>query len=176
LKDVTGPFVLGVDVAPGGSRATICVAGLRPDGRIGVEVFRDLRPTADELVTSDRVIKAIHEFNEPVQVIAYDTVIGIASALERDAAETGLEYDGLTAGAMADMSMDVAEMITSGKLAVNDPLLDSTAPLVARRNVGSEGAFRYSRRASEEAVDAFFAMGLAAHAAAYHQQQRFFIL
>ena len=39
-----------------GSDATICVAGLRPDGRVGVEVYRDIRGTEHEPVTADRII------------------------------------------------------------------------------------------------------------------------
>lgn len=167
LDGVKGPFALGVDVALGGTRATIAVAAVRSDGRIGVEVFRDLRPKADELVTSKRIIDAIHEFSEPLAYIAHDSVIAAASALERDQLDNGLPYDALKPGAMVDMSMDVDEMISSGRLAVDDPLLDAQAPNVARRNVGQEGAFRYTRGASEGPIDAFMAMGLAAHAIAY---------
>ena len=167
LEGVTGPFALGVDVVPGGRRATIAVAAVRPDGRIGVEVFRDLRPLKDEPVSSQRIIDEIHSFSEPLAYIAFDKVIGAASALERDATESGLPYDGLTHQAMAAASMDVAEMIESRRLAVDDPLLDSQAPHVSVKRFGGEGAFRYSRAQSDEAVDGFMAMMMAAHAIAY---------
>ena len=38
----SGPFALGVDIQPGWERASIVVAGLREDGKVGVEVYRDL--------------------------------------------------------------------------------------------------------------------------------------
>jgi len=166
LQDVTGPFALGVDIAPNAVRATIAVAAIRPDGRIGVEVFRDLR-AGEEFLTSDRVVKAIHEFSAPLAYVAYDKVTSIAAALDRDAQDSGLPYDGLQPAAMMAASMDVAEMISSGRLAVDDPLLDAQAPNVARRDIGSEGGFRYSRGVSEGPIDAFMAMALAAHAIAY---------
>ena len=56
LDGSSGPYALGVDVQPGWERATICVAGLRPDGRVGVEVYRDIRGTEHEPVTADRII------------------------------------------------------------------------------------------------------------------------
>jgi hypothetical protein len=68
---------------------------------------------------------------------------------------------------MVEASMDVAEMIASGRLAHDDPLLDAQAPAVGRRAVGSEGQFRYSHSASAGDVDAFLAAMLAAHAIAY---------
>lgn len=171
LRDCRGPFALGIDIALGGTRATIAVAGIREDGRIGVEVFRDLRPLADEPISSDRILAEVHRFSDPLAAVAYDRVSGAASAFARDAAESGLPWDGLGPGQMVDASMDVAEMIASGRLAVDDPLLDAQAPSVALRNVGSEGAFRYSRKASEEPVDAFMAAVLAAHACAYQAQK-----
>jgi hypothetical protein len=63
--------------------------------------------------------------------------------------------------------MDVAEMIASGRLAVDDPLLDAQVPNVSKRSVGNEGAYRYSRAKSEGDIDAFVSMMLAAHTIAY---------
>ncbi len=167
LDGVDGPFALGVDVALGAIRATVAVAAVRPDGRIGVEIFRDIRATSEHLVTSSRVVDAVHDFTQPLAYIAYDKVLGVSSAFERDAADGHLPWDGLTPGAMVDACQDVGEMISSGRLAVYDPLLDAQAPLVAKRMVGTEGAFRYSRGLSGEPIDAFLAMTLAAHAIAY---------
>jgi hypothetical protein len=167
LKDVDGPFALGIDVAMGGSRATITVAAVRPDGRIGVEVFRDVRADRDRLVTSQRLLDEVHAFPKQLAYVAFDKVVAAASAFERDAQESTLPWDGLSPGAMVDACMDVGEMISSGRLAVDDPLLDAQAPLVVRRDVGNEGAYRYSRGLSEQPIDAFMAMVLAAHAIAY---------
>jgi hypothetical protein len=59
--------------------------------------------------------------------------------------------------------MDVAEMIQSGRLAVDDPLLDAQVPLAGRRNYGQDGAFRFSREHSNGPIDAVLAMTMAAH-------------
>jgi phage terminase large subunit-like protein len=167
LEGVAGPFALGIDVSGGGARATIAVAGIRPDGRIGVEVHRDLRADATAIITSDRIIAEVHAFADPLAYVAYDSVIGAASAFDRDGQATAIPWDGLKPAAMMAAAMDFDEMITAGRLAVDDPLLDAQVPMVGKLHIGSEGGFRYSRRASEAAIDAFLAAMLAAHAIAY---------
>jgi len=167
LAGVAGPFALGIDVAGGGARATIAVAAVRPDGRIGVEVYRDLRASSTEIITSARIVDEVHAFSDPLAYVAYDAVIGAASAFDRDAQSTSIPWDGLKPAAMMAAAMDVDEMIASGRLAHDDPLLDAQAPLVAKLYVGSEGGFRYSRKASDAAIDGFLAAVLAAHAIAY---------
>ena len=170
LKDAPGPFALGIDVQPGGVRATIAVAAVRADGRIGVEIFRDLRAGVGQVIGSQQLLTELHRFKERIARVAYDKAIGAASAFERDALESFLPWDGLTPGAMVDACKDVDEMIASGRLAIDDPLLDAQMPHVARRLVGNEGAFRFSRGLSTGPIDAFLAMVLAAHAIAYGQQ------
>ncbi len=170
LKDVTGPFALGIDVQPGGARATIAVAAARPDGRIGCEIFRDLRAPVGGVVSGPELITHVHRFSEQLAKVAYDKAIGAASSFERDALESFLPWDALTPGAMVDACKDVDEMIASGRLAIDDPLLDAQMPHVARRMVGNEGAFRFSRGLSSGPIDAFLAMVLAVHAIAYGQQ------
>jgi phage terminase large subunit-like protein len=167
LGGLSGPFALGVDVQPGWERATICVAGIRTDGRIGVEVFQDIRGTPEAPVTAARITDWIGRFPDPVSVIAYDGVSGAAAALQRDADDTGFPYDSLKPAAIVAACMDVDEMIRAGRLAVDDPLLDAQIPLAARRPVGADGAFRFSRAASLGPIDAVMAMVLAAHAIAY---------
>jgi hypothetical protein len=156
-----------VDVQPGWERATICVAGIRGDGRVGVEVYRDVRGTEHEPVTAARVIHEIEKFPDPVAVIAYDQVSGAAASFLRHGEETGLPWDALKPAAIVAACMDAAEMIRSGRLAVDDPLLDAQIPLTSRRPVGQDGAFRFSRAASLGPIDAVMAMALAAHAIAY---------
>src|SRR6185369_9649438 len=55
LSGLSGPYALGVDVQPGWERATISVSGVRDDGRIGVEVHRDLRGD----VTADAIVREV---------------------------------------------------------------------------------------------------------------------
>jgi phage terminase large subunit-like protein len=167
LGGLSGPFALGVDVQPGWERATICVAGIRTDGRVGVEVFRDIRATPDTPVTAARIAEDIRKFPDAVAVIAYDQVSGAAASFLREANETGAPWDPLKPAAIVAACMDVDEMIRAGRLAVDDPLLDAQIPLAARRPVGADGAFRFSRAASLGPIDAVMAMVLAAHAIAY---------
>ena len=167
LDGLGGPYALGVDVQPGWERATIAAAGIRPDGRVGVEVYRDIRGDPGEPVTAARLIAEIEKFPDPVVVIAYDQVSGAAASFQRHADETGLPWDALKPAAMVAACMDADEMIRAGRLAVDDPLLDAQIPLAARRPVGQDGAFRFSRAASLGPIDAVMAMTLAAHAIAY---------
>jgi hypothetical protein len=165
LLDVDGPWALGIGVAPGWGRATVAVAAVRPDGRIGVEVYRDIRDD----VTPARITAAIEQFakdREP-HVIAYDASSGGAGEFERHGGESGLTYDALKPGAMVAATMDVSELIMAGRLAVDDPLFDAQIRNVVKRDVGQDGAFRFSRGLSAGSIDAIEAMTLAAHAAAY---------
>jgi hypothetical protein len=167
LADVPEPYALGIGVAPGWDRATVCVAALRPDGRIGVEVFRDLR----EAVSPRAVTDAIDAFaaGRWAQTIAYDASSGGAGEFMRHGQESGNSYDPLGPKAMVAATMDVSEMIMAGRLAVDDPLLDYQIAMVVKRMVGADGAFRFSRSDSLGPIDAIEAMLLAAHAIAFSQ-------
>ena len=167
LADAPGPFALGVDVQPGWLRATVAIAGIRPDGRIGVEIFRDLRGTESNPVTAAQVIAEVRRFRQPIQAIVYDHVSGAAASFEREGIESGMPWAEYKAGFVVDACMDVDEAIRSGRLAVDDPLLDAQIPLTARRPVGQDGAFRFSRAASLGPIDAVMAMAMATHAIAY---------
>jgi hypothetical protein len=167
LDGLSGPYALGVDVQPGWERATICVAGIRADGRVGVEVYRDIRGEPNEPVTAARIIAELERFPDPVAVIAYDQVSGAAAALLRSGEDTGLPYEGLGRKEFVTACMDVTEMIHAGRLAVDDPLLDAQVGQVARRPIGSDGQFCFSRGLSPGPVDAFLSMVFAAHAIAY---------
>ncbi len=67
---------------------------------------------------------------------------------------------------MVSACLDITERILAGELAVDDPLLDAQMALVAKRPVGQDGAFRFSRQASGGPIDAVMAMTLAVHAIA----------
>lgn len=166
LEGLTGPYALAVDVKPGWERATITVAGVRPDGRIGVEVLRDLRDEPGNPVTAARIITELEAFPEYVVEIAFDSISGVSAELRRRGEETGLPYKELSRNEFVAACMDVTEMIHSGRLAVDDPLLDVQVPLVARREVGADGAFCFSRGNSLGPIDAFLSMTFAAHAIA----------
>ena len=167
LDGLAGPYSLGIDVQPGWQRATISVAAVRPDGRIGVEVYRDLRADTGGKITAGRVIEEIQKFPEMnmAMEVVYDGISGIAPELRRHAAETAIPYVELGRKEYVAACMDVAELVHSGRLAVHDPLLDAQVGLVARRDVGSDGMFCFSRGLSLGPVDAFLSMTFAAHSA-----------
>jgi hypothetical protein len=159
LKDVDPPFVLGIDVQPGWERATIVAAAQRPDGRIGAEVYRDLR---DEQITVERLAAELDSFPEAVAAVIYDGVSGAAAGLDRHGVTRwGTEYRSLKPHQVVAACMDTTEIVLSGRLAVDDPLLDAQIAWTVRRGVGSEGAFRFTRTGSSGPIDAVMAMTLA---------------
>lgn len=167
LKDVDPPFVLAVDIQPGWERATIVAAGVRADGRIGIEVFRDIRAADHGAITAESLIEAIEAFPDPVAAVVYDSVSGAAAEFDRHGLNAwGVDWVPLKPAQVVTASMDTTEMILSGRIAVDDPLLDAQLPTVARRDVGQEGAFRFTRRESGGPIDAFMALTFAAHYAA----------
>jgi hypothetical protein len=168
LEDAAGPFALAVDIQPGWERATISVAALRPDGRIGVEVHADLRATADQPITAARLVAEIRAFaaDYPVALVAYDSISAAAAELERAGLEHGLPMKVYKTGEMSRAAMDVTEMVLAGRLAHDDRLLDAQIPLVARRPLGVDGAFLFGRLASRGPIDAVISATLAAHAIA----------
>jgi hypothetical protein len=111
----------------------------------------------------------VHAFPDPVVTCAYDSYSGAAAAFRRDAAETGYQWDELKPGAVMAACMDVTELIQSARLAVSDPLIDAQIATTAKRPVGQDGGFRFSRRDSLGPIDAVMAMTFAAHAIAYPQ-------
>ena len=163
LDGLSGPYALAVDVQSGWERATISVSGIRTDGRVGVEVLRDIRATPIAPVTAQRIISELEAFPEYVAVILYDGISGVAPELRRRGEETGLPYRELKRNEFVSACMDVTELIHSARLAVDDPLYDAQMPMVARRNVGSDGAFCFSRGDSLGPIDAFLSMTFAAH-------------
>jgi hypothetical protein len=165
LDGLHGPWALGVDIQPGWDRATIAVAGIRDDDRVGVEIHADLRRSEGQPVTAARIIAEVEGFAaiDQVLAIAYDQVSGAAAAFGRRADETGLPWDPLKPAAMVAVSMDFAERVLAGTLAADDPLLDAQMALVARRPIGQDGAFRFARQASSGPIDAVMAAAIATH-------------
>lgn len=172
LADSEGPYALAVDIQPGWERATITAAAIRSDGRVGVEVYRDIR---EGTITAERIIAEVHAFPDPVVVCAYDQVSGAAPSFRRDAMETGFPWDELKPSAVVSACMDVTEMIQAARLAVGDPLIDAQIVGAARRAVGQDGAFRFSRQQSLGPIDAVMAMTFSAHGIVYPRNNGIFL-
>jgi hypothetical protein len=128
-----------------------------------------MRGTDSVPITAAQVVNAIADFasKRPVAYIAYDASSSIGPAALRHAAATALPYDALKPAAIVAACMDLGEMLSSGRLAHRDPLLDHQLPQAAKRYVGSDGAWRWGIKASAGDIDAIVAMTYAAHAAAY---------
>jgi hypothetical protein len=165
LEGLHGPYALGVDIQPGWERATIAVAGIRDDGRVGVEVHADLRRSDGEPLAAARIIREVETFPAIDQVlsISYDAFSGAAAAFARAAQESGLPWEPLKMGEMVTVSMDFTERVLAGMLAADDPLLDTEMGGLARRPVGQDGAFRFSRKESSGPIDAVVAAAIATH-------------
>ena len=168
-----GGYALGVAVGPDWQRATVVAAALRDDGKVGTAVWRDLRSTDGVPLTSRQVVQAAREFPGDVVAVAFDKSSAGAPAFMADAEETGHPWDALTPGAVVAASMDVGELVQSGQLAVDDPLLDAQVAIAGRKSFGMEGAYRFARSASAGPIDAFLAMVYAVHAIRYQNAGSF---
>jgi hypothetical protein len=164
LEGHAGPFCLGVDVHSDWTRATISVGAMREDKRVGVEVFKDMR--AESLTAAD-VIAAVHSFPGTTLAVSYDQASAGAPSFRRDMENSAIPWDELKPSAVCSAHMDFSEMVHAGALAIDDPLVDAQIPYVARRPVGPDGAFRFSRKDSTGPIDAVNASAFAAHNARY---------
>jgi hypothetical protein len=165
LAGLEGPFDLGVDVQPGWERASVYVAGVRPDGRVGVEPWRDLR-AADGPLTAQTIIDAVMAFPRPRRTVSYEAVIGPAGELGRHGEnDWGVEWRALKPNQVLAACIDTMQLVQGERIAVADPLLDAQIPMVALRPVGQDGAYRWSRALSSGPIDAVFAMTFAVSAA-----------
>jgi hypothetical protein len=162
---------LAVDIELGWERATIAVAGIRHDGRVGVELYRDLR----DRLTAERIIAEVRAFPDPVVSVGYEGINPALASFRRDAEMSGVPWVELKPQDVMRACMDVAEMVQSAKLAVDDPLLDAQIAWTARRPVGPDGGFRFSRGDSGGPIDAVMAMTFAANAIQSTQRTGFHI-
>lgn len=168
LAEVSGPYTLAVEVTADWTDATIAVAALRKDGRVGVEIHKHFEGTASAPITGDMVTKVISAFAEKYAVshIAYPASSALAPSFARHTALTGLPYLALAAVGIPPACADFAEAVGSKRLAHDDPLLDGQMAWAARRFVGREGAWRWAVTASAGPITAVIAATLASSVAA----------
>jgi len=143
---VSDGYVVGVDIQANLSEATIVVAAQRTDGRIGVEVHRHLEQRKELPLSASDVMVEIAKIASKVKVdaIVYPASSALAPAFERHAVESGLPYKALQGPKQAQACADFAEAVTSGRLAHDDPYLDSQIAGAQRRFIGTEGAWRWA--------------------------------
>lgn len=139
-------YVIGVDVTASLTEASVVVAAMRKDGRVGVEVHRHLLGRQDVPLTANDVLVEVHKVAARVKVdaIVYPASSALAPAFERNAVESGLPYQALQGPRQAQACADFAEAVTSGRLAHDDPYLDSQIAVAQRRFIGQEGAWRWA--------------------------------
>ena len=143
---VTDGYVIGVDVTSNWTEGTIVVSAQRNDGRIGIEVHRHLEARIDRpLKASDFLVEIANVAAKiKVDAIVYPAACALAPAFERHAVEAQLPYKALQGPKQAQACADFAEAVTSGRLAHDDPYLDSQIAGSQRRFVGTEGAWRWA--------------------------------
>lgn len=143
---VSTGYVVGVDVVPSLAEGTIVVAAQRDDGKVGVEVHRHMQGRLDLPLTANQVLSEIARLATKIKVdaIVYPAACALAPAFERHAVESGLPYKALQGPKQAQACADFAEAVTSGRLAHDDPYLDSQIAGAQRRFIGQEGAWRWA--------------------------------
>ena len=168
LAKLPGPFTLAVEVTADWTDATIAVAAMRKDSKVGVEIHHHFEGTASRPITGDEVCKVLSAFAEKHEIarIAYPAASALAPSLARHAALTGLPYLPLAAVGIPPACADYAEAVGSQRLAHDDPLLDQQQGWAARRFVGHEGGWRWAVTASAGPITAVIAATLASSVAA----------
>lgn len=142
---VSGKYVIAVDVETTWSEGAIVVAAPRSDGRVGVVVHRRLEAATASSLRADYFIAEIRRLCErlDVQSILYLHSSALAPSLERDAVISGLPYESVPSTRMIKACHDLAEAVSSKRVAHDDPYLDSQVAGGNRRFVGSEGGWRW---------------------------------
>ena len=167
VPDHAPMYNMGVSVGPDWERATIAIAAMRDDQRIGVAVYKDMRAAPGDALTAADVIREVHDFGGFATMIAFESNSAGAPAFRRDRDENGWQWHELTPSGVTAACMDMTEMVQGGLLAVDDPLLDAQVSMAGRKPVGLEGAFRFARSASTGPIDALLAATFAAHCARF---------
>lgn len=169
LADTSGPYVVAVDAVSSWERASIAVAGVRPDGRVGVEIARDLRldPMTGRAVDDGAIVRALDELRAraTVRAIRYDAQASIAPVLARYAESH--DDAGVAAVGPAEFARDCADLeehVLGRRLAHADPLIDAQLAGAVRLLRGD--GWRWGRRASSGHIDALCAATLAVAGAA----------
>lgn len=150
-SSVDGPVAFAADVAPDRKSAAICAAGMRPDGRLHVEVV-DHRPGTGWLTDRMAELRARHACIGAI-VDGASPAAGLAADLEAETATTS-EYVA-ACGRLLDLVSD------AGLVHLASAELDQAVRGAARRTVGDAWAF--SRRSSQVDITPLVAATLAAH-------------
>lgn len=163
---VAGDYVIGVDVTSTWSEGAIVIASLRSDGRVGVEVHRHLKDRAGATLSAAQFTEQIDNLAAKLRVVSivYSQSSALAPALERHRVHTHLPYAPINGVKMQGNCEDFAEAVIAGRLAHDDPYLDSQVAQAQRRYIGSDGAWRWA--ISQTPINGVVAMTMATAAAA----------
>jgi hypothetical protein len=143
---VAGGYVIACDVLSTWAEGSIIVAALRKDGKVGVEVHRQLLARTDQPLTAPDFTREVALIASKIKVdaIVYSASSALAPAFERHAAESNLPYQSIAATKNIMACADFAEAVTARRLAHDDPFLDSQVASAQRRFIGSDGAWRWT--------------------------------
>ena len=138
-------YVVAVDVTADFGEGTIAIAGMRKDGRVGVEVHRHLEGRKDIPLAADDFVREVAKLCARVTVsnIVYTASSALAPAFARHSVETQLPYEAVSSIKALLACADFAEAVTSKRLAHDDPYLDAQIAGAQRRFIGAEGSWRW---------------------------------
>jgi len=161
LADAQGPYVLAIDCDSYLTEATIAVAGVRPDGRVGVELYRHLTGTPANQITGGQIETLVSNFKGPIKSVLYPASSALAPALVRAEMKSGLPYEALQGPDMVRACADLSEGIGARRIVHNDPFLDAEIAGANRRMVGNDGGWRWSITTSQTPITSVVAVTLA---------------
>jgi hypothetical protein len=138
-------YVIGVDVTADFHEGSICIAAMRKDGRVGVEVHRHLEGRKDVPLTAIDFVREVEKLCARVTVsnIIYNASSALAPAFARHQVESQLPYEAVSSIKTLLACTDFAEAVTSKRIAHDDPYLDAQIAGAQRRFVGAEGSWRW---------------------------------
>ncbi len=143
----------GLEVSLDRSVSTFGAAGRRPDGWAHVEIV-DRRPGTAWVVA--RAVELYQRWGQPIVIDSQSPAAGMAQQI----LERGGDVRMLTGGEISAQCARLHDLVAANELRHRgQPALDAAAAGAARRIVG-DGAFRWSRRTSQDDVTALYAVTL----------------
>lgn len=163
---VQSSYIVAVDVTANWQEGAIIVAGLRKDGKVGVEVHRHLEARPGTQLNASHFIEQVDNLVSklPVEMTIYSASSALAPSIERHGAQKNLVTKSIPATQMQMACEDFAEAVIANRLVHNDSYLDSQVAKAQRRFIGSDGAWRWS--ISQSPINGVVAMTMAVAMAA----------
>ena len=139
-------YTVAVDVTSTWSEGSIIVAAQRKDDRVGVEVHRYFQSRPNIPLSADVFLqecdRLAQKFN--IEQIVYATSSALAPMMERYKVMRQIECTPITSVRNMMACHDFAEAVLHGRIAHDDPHLDSQVGMAQRRFIGQDGQWRWT--------------------------------